>query len=347
MSMKYDLLQGGEVGGCSAKIPAGVLDELLSGIEMLRDENVLVNGATHDDAGVYLINETTALIATTDFFPPICSDPYEFGQIAAANSLSDVYAMGGRPLLVLNINMFPSDRMPLEVLADILKGGQSKINESGAMVMGGHTIVDTGVKYGLAVVGTVDPKRVIANSGAKVGDLLLLTKPLGSGVLVAAKRMDMANDEAYRAALDGMKQLNDHGARLMQKYKIKAATDITGFGLLGHAMRMADASGVTFEIDPSALPILPQVMELLSDGCVPGTVFKNLDFTRASVDFGDCVNFDMRAVALDAQTSGGLLISAPRDIASNLLEELREHYPSTSIVGSVAERGSLSIRYGI
>lgn len=345
MSMKYDLLQGGEVGGCSAKIPAGVLDELLSGIEMLRDENVLVNGATHDDAGVYLINETTALIATTDFFPPICSDPYEFGQIAAANSLSDVYAMGGRPLLVLNINMFPSDRMPLEVLADILKGGQSKINESGAMVMGGHTIVDQGVKYGLAVVGTVDPRRVIANSGAKVGDLLLLTKPLGSGVLVAAKRMGMAHDEAYRVALDGMKQLNDHGARLMQKYNIKAATDITGFGLLGHAMRMADASGVTLEIDPSTLPLLPQVMELLVDGCVPGSIFKNLDFTRTSVDFGDRVNFEMRAVALDAQTSGGLLICAPSDMATELLEELAHHYPSTSLVGRVVERGSFSISY--
>ncbi|MEF9950657.1 MAG: selenide, water dikinase SelD, partial [Mucinivorans sp.] len=246
--MKYDLLSLGVQGGCSAKIPAGVLDQLLSSLEIPSDRNVIINGKTHDDAGVYQLNKEQALIVTTDFFPPICSDPYEFGQIAAANSLSDVYAMGGRALLVLNLNMFPSAQLPMEVLAEILRGGQSKINEAGALTMGGHTIDDQTVKYGLAVVGLVAPDRVVGNHGAKVGDSLILTKPLGIGVAVAAHRMKMGGKESYRTAIENMKTLNNHGAEIMQRFDVCGATDITGFGLLGHARGMALASGVTLHI---------------------------------------------------------------------------------------------------
>lgn len=343
--MKYDLLKSGAEGGCSAKIPAGALADLLKGIEMLSHQNVIVNGSTHDDAGVYRLNETTALVVTTDFFPPICSDPYEFGQIAATNSLSDVYAMGGKPLLVLNLNMFPSKELPLEVLSEILRGGQSTINQSGALTMGGHTIDDQTVKYGLAIVGTVDPNRVISNAQAKSGDVLILTKPLGTGVMVAAQRMGMADPAHYRAAIEGMKTLNDLAAELMQQFDVRSATDITGFGLLGHARSMALASGVTFEIHYSALPILGGAMDLLCDGCVPSTVFKNLDFTKSETLFDQSLTFEERAIAADAQTSGGMLLSIEPQKADAILEKLKVKYPSSAIVGQVIDRQSEAIIY--
>ncbi|MEG0815811.1 MAG: selenide, water dikinase SelD, partial [Mucinivorans sp.] len=323
--MKYDLLALGGEGGCSAKIPAGVLDKLLSTIAIPSNDKVIVNGKTHDDAGVYRLNDSQAIIVTTDFFPPICSDPYEFGQIAAANSLSDVYAMGGKPLVVLNLNMFPSTELPLEALAEILRGGQSKINESGALTMGGHTIDDRGVKYGLAVVGLVDPSRVMGNDGAKVGDRLILTKPLGTGVMVAAKRMGMAPEDGYRTAIENMKMLNDHGADIMQRFGAHGATDITGFGLMGHARGMALASGVTFRIHYSTLPVIAGAMELLDQGCVPSTVFKNLDFVRSQVDFDPLLTFEQKAIAVDAQTSGGLLISVEESKADAMVDQLRQY----------------------
>ncbi|MEG1635312.1 MAG: selenide, water dikinase SelD, partial [Rikenellaceae bacterium] len=203
-----DLLKHSDQGGCSAKIPQDKLMDILSGLKPLKDNNILVDVSTSDDAGVYRINDEMALIVTTDFFPPICSDPYEFGQIAAANSLSDIYAMGGKPLLVLNLNMFPSVKLPMEVLGSILEGGQLKINEAGAFVMGGHTIEDQTIKYGLAVVGTCHPDHLITNSGLEAGQKLILTKPLGIGVLIAARRMGICSDEAYNEATTQMKTLN-------------------------------------------------------------------------------------------------------------------------------------------
>lgn len=337
--MKYDLLKAGGEGGCSAKIPAGVLSKLLAGINIPTDNNVIVNGQTYDDAGVYRIGEQTALIVTTDFFPPICSDPYEFGQIAAANSLSDIYAMGGKPLLVLNLNMFPSTKMDLEALAEIIRGGQDKINEAGAFTMGGHTIDDQTVKYGLAVVGTIDPNRVISNSAAQVGDVLIVTKPLGTGVLVAAHRMGMARASDYRNAIEQMKTLNDHGAELMQRYNVRAATDVTGFGLIGHARSMAAASGVSITINIDALPILDGVRELLAEGCIPSTVFKNLDFTRENTLFDPSITIEDKAIVADAQTSGGLLICIAENQAESLLKELQQHYPHSKIVGRVEQKG--------
>lgn len=340
MSEKFDLLSTVEYGGCSAKIPAGALTELLKTIPLLSNENVMVDIDTHDDAGVYRLNDTTALIVTTDFFPPICSDAFEFGEIAAANSLSDVYAMGGTPLLVLNLNMFPATKIPLTVLRDILAGGQSKINESGAITMGGHTIDDNPPKYGLAVVGIVDPKRVIANSGARVGQKLVLTKPLGTGVLVAAQRMGIAPEESYREALEQMKTLNDVGGKLMQKYDVQGATDVTGFGLLGHAMGMANASGVSVSINVSALPVLDGVYGLLDDGCIPGAAFRNLDFVKPDLSVGVGVTVADKMLACDAQTSGGLLIAVDADRAEMLVQELIESgkYPYACVIGEVTER---------
>lgn len=339
---KYDLLSTVKYGGCSAKIGAGVLKKLLSGIELPSDDRVMVDISSADDAGVYRLNDDTALIVTTDFFPPICSDGYEFGEIAAANSLSDVYAMGGRPLLALNLNMFPSATVPVDVLGDILRGGQSKINESGALTMGGHTIDDETIKYGLAVVGTVHPDRVITNAGAAVGDVLILTKALGSGVLVAGERLGMACDGDYRAALQGMKRLNDLGAQIMQRYDVRGATDVTGFGLAGHLLSMMRASGTSAVVSCSALPILSGAMELLLGGCIPGAAFRNLDFVRDDTIFDVGVSVEHRMLACDAQTSGGLLICCPAAKADAMIADLLEcgKYPAAAVIGHVTQRST-------
>ncbi|MCC8062680.1 MAG: selenide, water dikinase SelD [Rikenellaceae bacterium] len=339
----FDLLTTVEYGGCSAKLPASKLAELLDGIPMLKDSNVMVDVSTHDDAGVYRLDDRTALIVTTDFFPPVCSDPFEFGQIAAANSLSDVYAMGGRPLLALNLNMFPAGKIPLGVLREILLGGQSKINEAGALTMGGHTIDDWPPKYGLAVVGTVEPDRLVTNSGARAGQRLILTKPLGNGVIVAARRLGMASGEVYQNALDQMKLLNRVGAEVMRKYGVAGATDITGFGLMGHAASMADASGVSMRIEASALPVLAGARELVGEGCIPGAAFRNLEHVRGRVEFG--CDADSRMLALDAQTSGGLLMAVDADKAGAALAELRDSglHPQAAVIGEVTSRGEKSI----
>lgn len=341
----FDLLTTVEYGGCSAKLPAGALSELLSSIPLLSSDRVLVDIQTHDDAGVYKLNETTALIVTTDFFPPICSDGYEFGQIAATNSLSDVYAMGGVPLLVLNLNMFPSQEIPLEVLGDILRGGQDKINEAGALTMGGHTIDDAPPKYGLAVVGTVDPKRVITNSGAREGEVIIITKPLGVGVLIAAQRMGLAKDEAYRSALDSMKTLNDLGGALMQKYDVRSATDVTGFGLLGHLLKMAQASGCSMEIETTEIPLFDQVQELLDEGCIPGAAFRNLEYVRDECQFDTEVSLSRKMVLCDAQTSGGLMMCVDQDRATAILDELRASgkHPQSCIIGRVIKQKEKAI----
>lgn len=345
MSEKFDLLQTVEYGGCSAKIPAEQLSKLLSSIPIPTDENVLIDISTHDDAGVYRLDDQRALIVTTDFFPPICSDAFEFGEVAAANSLSDVYAMGGRPLLALNLNMFPSKSFPLEILRDIIAGGQSKINEAKAFTMGGHTIEDTTPKYGLAVVGEVHPDKVISNNQAIEGQVLILTKALGSGVLVAAKRMGLAGEDAYREAINQMKTLNDVGAELMQKYGVRCATDVTGFGLCGHLLKMAQGSGVSMVLDVANIPVLPQVEELLGDGCIPGAAFRNLEFIKDDMQVESGVSVERKMLACDAQTSGGLLMCVDEDKVSGVLNDLLSSgkYPYSRVVGRVTKKGDKSL----
>src|SRR3989339_2121164 len=219
--MAFDLLTTVEYGGCSAKLSPQHLAQALQGLVIPKNDRVLVDIETHDDAGVYKISDTMALIQTTDFFSPICSDPFEFGQIAAANALSDVYAMGGAPLTALNLVMFPSNKIPLDVLRDILAGGLDKVNEAGAVILGGHTIDDYPPKYGLAVTGTIHPDKIITNAAAKPGDVLLLTKPIGSGIIMAGKRIGEIEMDKYQPILESMKQLNKEGSRLMQKFGVK------------------------------------------------------------------------------------------------------------------------------
>lgn len=335
MNDEFDLMTTVEYGGCSAKLPASELEKLLADIPVLDDERLLVGTDTHDDASVWKVSDDTAVISTTDFFPPVCSDAYEFGQIAAANSLSDIYAMGGTAVTALNLVMFPSSKIPMSVLRDILRGGADKCIEAGVVLSGGHTIDDFPPKYGLAVTGTVHPEKIITNAAASEGEILILTKPLGTGVLTAGKRIGEASEDDFQSALDSMKQLNRRAAEMMQEFGIRCATDITGFSLLGHGMKLARESGVCFEFDSIALPALNGAYELLDYGCIPGAAFRNLNYVEDSISFGADVDYNLKMLAADAQTSGGILLCAPEASAAQLLEELKEHYPSAAVVGRV------------
>lgn len=343
MKNKVDLLNLVEQGGCSAKLSASELNKALADLPKLTDENVLVDIETHDDAGVYKIRDDYALIQTTDFFPPVCSDAYDFGQIAAANALSDVYAMGGQVLTALNLVMFPAD-LSMDILKEILRGGQEKVAEAGGVLLGGHTIADDIPKYGLAVSGWVHPNHVATNSNAKAGEVLILTKPIGTGTIISAKKNDIAPAEAYKAALDNMKLLNNKAAEIMNRYKIKCATDITGFGLLGHAMKMADGSNVSIKIDSSKVPILPSVLELIEMGCIPGAAFRNQEFTEAQCHFEASVDYNHKMLVLDAQTSGGLLMSVKPQDVDGIVKELKQSgYPQSCVVGDVLDQDDKSV----
>ncbi|HNW97483.1 MAG TPA: selenide, water dikinase SelD [Bacteroidales bacterium] len=341
--LKFDLLSTVEYGGCSAKLPAKELSKALADLPKISDKNLLVDIETHDDAGVYKINDDLALIQTTDFFPPVCSDAYEFGQIAAANALSDVYAMGGEVLTVLNIVMFPA-KVPLEILKEILKGGTDKIIEAGGVIMGGHTIVDEIPKYGLAVTGKVHPQKIITNSAANPGDKLLLTKPLGAGIILAGKRIGEVNDENHQVVLESMKQLNKNASEIMQKYNIKCATDITGFGLIGHALKMAQGSNVTIKIDSKKVPAFAQSLELLDMGCIPGACFRNLEYVENDCMFEKSLSYNHKMLLLDAQTSGGMLICCPDNNVEQMRNDLiRSGYPTTSVIGEVVKKENKNI----
>ena len=340
----FDLLTTVEQGGCSAKLNAEELSKLLAQIPIPVDANVLVDISTHDDAGVYKISDDTALIFTTDFFPPVCSGATDFGHIAAANSLSDVYAMGGKPLLALNITMFPSAQIPTTVLRDVLAAGQEKINEAGALTMGGHTIDDYPPKYGLAVVGTVHPERVITNANARVGDKLILTKPIGTGIVIAAQKLGMVSDDTYRLAIEGMKQLNDFGADIMQRFGVRAATDITGFSLAGHLLKMAQASGVSAEIASKYVPFIGETLELADDGCIPGAAFRNLRFVEPHCLWSPHLSANVKMALCDAQTSGGLLMCVPPQNANSIVEELKLHYPYSAIIGTILPKSEYALR---
>lgn len=332
MDQKFDLLSTIEYGGCSSKLPAGLLSEVLKEFPVATDPNLLVDVNTHDDAGVYQINGETALIFTTDFFPPICSDPFEFGEIAASNALSDVYAMGGTPLMALNLMMFSQEKLPLEAFGEILKGGNEKVREAGALIVGGHTIDDHPPKYGLAVIGTVHPDRLITNAGAQAGDQLVLTKRIGTGALVSGQKNGMATEEDYRRALEQMKHLNKYGAELALKFSVRGMTDVTGFGLAGHALKMAEASHVSFRIHSTRIPLLPGAFEIFEKGSIPGATFRNLEFTAEKVHYTRNVNYTLKMLSHDAQTSGGLLLSVNPDHSSKLVEEINDSDPAAGAV---------------
>jgi selenide,water dikinase len=296
-----------------------------------------VGTETADDAAVYQLDEKTALVQTVDFFSPVVDDPFVFGQIAATNALSDIYAMGGRPLFALNIAGFPSGELPLEVLHEILRGGAEKAKEAGIPILGGHTVQDAEPKYGLVVTGVVDPKRVARNVGAKPGDVLVLTKPLGTGIVSNAIKRGQCPPESMEAAIRSMTRLNRDASEAMLEVGIDACTDVTGFGLIGHLRGMLVGSGVAARLQVGSFPLLPQVRELIEKGFVPGGSKRNRDFHAPNVEVRGASEADV-LLANDAQTSGGLLISVPKERLEALVEALaRRGTLAAARIGEVIE----------
>lgn len=343
--MKIDLLRMVEYGGCSSKIPPRLLEEILKQLPLPHDPNILVDIDSHDDAGVYRINKDLALVLTTDFFPPVCSDPYEFGQIAAANSISDVYAMGGDPVLALNLMMFPAAKLPVEAYGEILRGGYDKAAEAGVRIIGGHTIDDYPPKYGLSVTGFVHPDRIVTNGGARPGDILVLTKPVGTGIIMAGRRMGIAPYSDVNEAQELMKQLNRIAADVMKRYNIRGATDITGFGLGGHALKMARAGKVSIKISMRKVPLIGSAYNLTDEGCIPGASFRNLEFAEPYLEESDDLDYNLKMIAFDAQTSGGLLMSVPQKSADSLLKDLHSSgLEKSAIIGAATEKNDKYLR---
>lgn len=304
-------------------------------LEKISHPNLLVGIDTSDDAAVYRISEDTALVQTLDFFTPVVDDPYTFGQIAAANALSDIYAMGGRPILALNIVCFP-DCLDLSVLSQILKGGQDKVLESGAILVGGHSIADDEPKYGLSVSGIVHPSHIITNTGAKPGDVLILTKPLGTGIVNTAIKAEMASPESMEQAILSMTTLNNIGEMGGTKpFGIHSITDITGFGFLGHAFELAKGSNVTLHIQSKSVPLLNGAIEYAEMGLVPAGAYKNRDFFQDGIDIQKNVPMYLKDILYDPQTSGGLLISVRQENAKTFINSLKEKAIVSALVGTV------------
>lgn len=300
---------------------------------------------TSDDAAVYKINETTAIIETLDFFTPIVDDPYMFGQIAAANSLSDIYAMGGKPLFALNIVCFPTC-LPMEILGRIIKGGADKVMEAGAVIVGGHSIDDKEPKYGLAVTGSVHPDRVMKNSTAKDGDILILTKPLGIGIINTAIKGEIASLKNVDEACETMAYLNKYAMDIACGYNIHSCTDITGFGLLGHVYEMASGSGVTVNIHYDNIAKLDGVEDFARMGIIPAGTYRNREYLKGKYEFSATVKEYEQDILFDPQTSGGLLLSVDRTDAPRLYDELKAIKTPCSIIGEVIERKEKYIYIG-
>lgn len=319
--------------GCGAKVGAGVLAKLLDGIRIHHDPNLLVGFDKSDDASVYKISDELALVQTVDFFPPIDDDPYTFGQIAATNALSDVYAMGGEPKLALNIMAVP-DSLPKEAVHALLRGGYDKVYEAGAIITGGHSILDDEPKYGLAVTGFVHPDKLLKNCGAQAGDVLFLTKPLGIGILTTAAKADLVSEETAAYAKKLMTTLNKGARDVMVKYRVHACTDVTGFSLLGHGLEMAQGSETELEIDTAAIDLIEDAKEFAKMGILPAGMYRNRNFAEEWVDAGE-VPLHIQDMLYDPQTSGGLLIAAHPDDADAMFAELKTAVPSAQRIGTV------------
>ncbi len=316
---------------------ANALMQVLHQLPTQKDKNLLVGFDKADDAGVYRISDDTAVVVTLDFFPPIVDDPFTFGQIAAANALSDVYAMGATPRLAMNIVCYPKT-LPLDPLNDIIRGSMDKLNEAGVLLVGGHSIEDSEIKYGLSVTGFVHPDRVITNAGARPNDALILTKPIGSGVIASALKAGKIKAGDAFAAIEAMKTLNKAASLVMTEFGVKAATDVTGYGLMGHAMEMCRASSVNFVIKAAQVPFFPMATELVKKkSCRPRSIASNMEFLNDDVR---CVNVDAAVEMLiyDPQTSGGLLIAAPEGRADELVSALASNGVSACIIGKAVAR---------
>ena len=319
----------------------GDLSHALAPLARKSDPRILVGHETFDDAGVFLVSDDVAIVQTVDFFAPIVDDPYEFGQVAAANALSDIYAMGGTPLTVMNIAAFPTDRLPIAVLTEILRGAQDKVHEAGAHVIGGHTVVDDEIKFGMSVTGRIDPRLMLTNAAARPGDRLVLTKPLGNGILATALKKGTLDADSSAAMITLMRELNAVASRAALDVASRCATDVTGFGLLGHASHIARASDVTLRFRIDAVPILGGAREAWLAGARPGGGSRNLDYVQPLVAWANASEVE-RALLTDPQTSGGLLVAVP----SSRVDDYLALVPRAAEVGEVLPRGEAAIVLG-
>jgi len=326
-------------------LPQDGMAQVLRRLDRPEHPDLIVGTETLDDAGVFRLDDRTALVQTTDFFPPLVDDPYAFGQIAAANALSDVYAMGGEPLTALNLIAFPDDEAPQEWLVQILRGGADKVREAGAVVLGGHSIRDREIKYGLAVTGRAHPERILTNAGARPGARVVLTKPIGSGVLTSAAKAGKVSAEALERCVRIMTALNRPGRDAALEVGVNACTDITGFGLLGHALEVAEASDVTIELSASRVPLIEPTLELAGRGFLTRARRSTRAHLGGRLEVADGVDPLLTEVLLDAQTSGGLLLCVPSDRCEALVCSLESHGAlCAAVLGSVQEAGSVRVR---
>lgn len=339
MEEKIKLTRYSKSAGCAAKLGPKILAEVVDKLPKFQDENLLVGVETSDDGAVYRISEDLAMIQTLDFFPPMVDDPYVYGQIAAANALSDIYAMGGDPRLALNIVAYPNC-LGSEILGKILAGGASKVKEAGAVLAGGHSINDEEPKYGMSVTGFVHPDKIWKNVGARPGDLLILTKALGVGILNTAVKAEMASPEEEQAARESMTYLNKTAMEVFRQFPIHCCTDVTGFSLAGHALEIAKASQVSLEIFTEDLPVLPGVLEYGAMGLVPEGTYRNKVYQKVEVFLDEDISETMEDLLFDPQTSGGLLAAVPFEEGKRLLAALKEAGLKTpaAIIGKVEDR---------
>lgn len=334
-------------GGCGCKIGPADLSQVLRNLPTpMMDPNLLVGLDTSDDAGVYKLTDDIAMVQTLDFFTPIVDNPYDFGQIAAANAISDVYAMGGKPLTALNIVAFPISTLDKEILSEILRGAGEKLKEANITLVGGHSIDDKEPKFGLAVTGIVHPDKVRTNANARPGDKLILTKPIGVGILTTSIKKNLLTEEEIKQVTTVMTTLNKTAAEVMEHYDVHAATDVTGFGLLGHSSEIATGSNVGLTIYSNQVPILPRVRELAEAGSLPGGTKNNYNHVKDVVTYPDTMDSIDRHILCDAVTSGGLLLSVNGEEAESLLIALQEKGVKASIIGEVTEenKGKILVR---
>ena len=337
METEVKLTKLANCAGCGAKMGAGTLAKMLEGFKAHSDPRLIVGYDKSDDASVYILDDHTALIQTTDFFPPIVDDPYLYGKIAATNAFSDVYAMGGEPKLALNI-MCAAEGMDDKTIREILRGGYDAAYDAGAIITGGHTIKGAEPIYGLAVSGFVHPQKVLTNSNAKPGDVLVLTKPLGVGIITTGAKADMVEQNVMDRIHDQMATLNKTARDIMVQYSVHSCTDVTGFALLGHGFEMAQGSNCTIHIQVEKVPYHSEALELASMGLIPAGAYRNREYAQSGVQVRGNISLAMQDILYDPQTSGGLLFAIPADEAEACLSELQKTIPNAAIIGYVTEK---------
>lgn len=342
MSEKIKLTSLTKTSGCAAKIGPGVLHDVLSSLPKFEDSNLLVGFDTNDDACVYKINDDTVAIQTVDFFPPMVDDPYTFGQIAAANALSDVYAMGGNPATAMNLVCFPSC-LDVSIMREILAGGYEKVKEAGAVIAGGHTIADPTPKYGLCVTGFANLSEILSNSNAKTGDVLVLTKPLGIGIMNTASKAELLTESKIKEVTSIMCTLNKYAKECADGLEVHSCTDITGFSLIGHSYEMASGSNKTIEIFSDSVPIIDGTLDYAKMGIIPEGMYNNLDYLKDKFILTCNIKQELQDVLIDPQTSGGLLLSLPEKSAREFLSRIEVFTPHARIVGQVVDKGDKPI----